>query len=202
MQLIDDTYFVGELNIANTDNPAVIENLNGFINKYQIKYLKMLLGDSLYAEFIAGITPVPIPGTDPQEYAPIDAKWANLLNAIVQSDIKVCPIANFVYFYFVRDQAVYNAGINVVVAKGENSVTADSKVKTARAWNEMNELSYEVYKFLKVNVCIYGVIPYQVYFNYNFFGASLDWYSWWWGYGIRYSRYIPEIYKPINILNI
>jgi hypothetical protein len=50
--LIDTSYFVGELNIPNTDSPAVVEKLTWFINKYEVDILRDILGVDLYRAFM------------------------------------------------------------------------------------------------------------------------------------------------------
>lgn len=199
--LIDASYFIGELDIPNTDSLPVQENLQIFINKYEVKFLKMLLGNVLYAEYIAGSTLVPVePATDPVTYEPIPQKWIDLQNQLRDVTTKVSPIANFIYFYFVRDKTIYNSGTGTQQAEGENSTKADSKIKTVRAWNEMNELCFEIHKFLKTNISVYGPLAYNLYFRDNWY--LWDW-SYWWGQLLPYYlRCIPEIYVPINTLNL
>ena len=50
--LIDTSYFVGELNIPNTDSPAILERLTWFINKYEVEILRDVLGTDLYRAFM------------------------------------------------------------------------------------------------------------------------------------------------------
>lgn len=198
--LIDSTYFVGELNIANTDTVPVQENLQLFINKYEPKFLKMLLGNTLYNEYLIGITPVPVdPPTDPVTFEPIPQKWLDLQDQLRNITTKVSPIANYIYFFFVRDAVLYNSGTGVQQAEGENSIRGNSQIKTVRAWNEINELSFEIYKFLKTNVSIYGPVPYTLRLRDNW--ILWDWFYWWSWFPIAYRYNLPEIYIPINTLN-
>lgn len=198
--LIDVTYFVAELNIPNTDRAEVVASLDIFIKKYEPKYLEMLLGEIMYAEYVAGTTLVPIdPDADPVEYEPIDQKWIDLENKLRDPGTKVSPIANYIYFFICRDAAIDNSGIGMTLPVGENSTRADSKIKTSRAWNEMNELSYSVYKFLRANVGIYGPTPYHICFRFPMYA---NWSLWWDYYGYQFRNRVPEIFIPINPLNI
>jgi len=64
---IDQTYFVGELDIPNTDQDSVQERLQTFIKKYEPIFLQKLLGWALYNQFVAGIN-VALPATPDQRY--------------------------------------------------------------------------------------------------------------------------------------
>lgn len=201
MSLIDATYFIGELNIANTDEAAGLAYLNIFIDKYESEYLKLLLGKTLYASFVAGLVPVPVdPPTDPATFEPIAQKWIDLQNQllVISGTSKVSPIANFVYFYFIRRATYSNTGAGMTQPAYENATVIDSKIETSRAWNEMNKLSFEVYKFLKENVATYGPLPYDLRFlNNDYLYIWFDWSYWWGFFPFNYRRLIPEIFRPI-----
>ncbi len=53
--LIDRTYFVGDLNIPNSNLPDVGENLDWYIEKYENQFLEKLLGYDLYKAFRNGL---------------------------------------------------------------------------------------------------------------------------------------------------
>lgn len=59
MSFIDASYFVAELDIPNSDNPAVAERISYFIEKYEPTFLQKLLGYPLYKAFITGMNVVP-----------------------------------------------------------------------------------------------------------------------------------------------
>ncbi len=81
MSLIDRTYFIGELNIPNTDTPAIGELLDWFIEKYEEKFLTDVLGYSLYKALKAGL-----------QVLPVDQKWTDLIEGVEYTDIhnKTC----------------------------------------------------------------------------------------------------------------
>ncbi len=56
MPLIDHTYFIGELNIPNTDKPEVFEELMHFIAVYEEKFFNEVFGYSFYKAFKTGIS--------------------------------------------------------------------------------------------------------------------------------------------------
>src|SRR3954471_2443196 len=106
MSLIDKTYFVGEINIPDTDNPAVEERLNFFIAKYEEEFLKTVLGYSLWSSYTTGIAVTPTP----------DVIWTNLRDGVeylvsektykyrglYNPTLKLSPIANYVYYWWMR----------------------------------------------------------------------------------------------------
>lgn len=194
MSLIDATYFIGELNIANTDEPATMSYLQVFIDQYEAEYLTLLLGPTLYASFLEGLALQPIP-----------QEWIDLQNQllVINGTSKVSPIANFVYFYLIRRATYSSSGTGLTQPLNENSKVIDSKIETSRAWNQMNKLSFTVYKFLKANVSVYGCLPYDLRFlNNDWLYAWFDWSYWWGFFPFNFRRLIPEIFRPINVTNI
>lgn len=74
--LIDRTYFVGDLNIPNTNTTAIGELVDWFIEKYEEKFLQGVLGYSLYKAFKAGMQEDPVP-----------QKWTDLIEGVEYTDI-------------------------------------------------------------------------------------------------------------------
>lgn len=126
MQLIDGTFFIGELTIPHLDTVGVSERLDVFIKKYEKIFLTLLLGESTYNDFMAGLEENPIP-----------AKWQTLKDLLVDSTDKESPIANFVYFHWMVDKITQTVGLGESKAKAENSTIVNNDPKRVRAWNEM-----------------------------------------------------------------
>lgn len=116
--------FIGENAIAQVQIvTAVEENLQWFINKYEPKFLKILLGDDLYQEFITGLAVLPTP----------DQKWLDLRD---NTDIKPMLI-DYIYYWYTKNDVTHTTGTAEVMAKNENSTITNRADKMARAWNEM-----------------------------------------------------------------
>ena len=147
--LIDATYFIGELAIANRDKASVIASINLFIQKYEAKYLRMVMGETIYADYLAGIEEDPIP-----------AKWTDLQNVIRVASTKDSPIAGYVYWWYMRDQASQTVGMGQVKPLAENAIMVSNIDKMTRAWNEMVDQTKVVAKFLFDNQDTYGNYPY------------------------------------------
>lgn len=74
--LIDRSYFIGELNIPNTNQVSVGEVLDWFIEKYETEFLSKVLGYELYKALKAGlIAPV------------VDQKWTDLIEGVEYTNL-------------------------------------------------------------------------------------------------------------------
>lgn len=126
----------GEQNIADISNDGVQENLQVFIDKYEVKFLKELLGVTLANEFIAGLAE-----------DPIEQKWIDLRDATDLKEMLKC----YVYYWYTNYQITFSSGTGEVKAKNENSNMASAYPKMVLAWNQMVkmarvfDLSTEIY---------------------------------------------------------
>jgi len=71
MSLIDNRYFTGSLTIAQLGQPAVVDNLNVFIQRQEPLFLQAALGYQLWKDFVAGLN-APV----------IDQKWLDLRDGV------------------------------------------------------------------------------------------------------------------------
>jgi hypothetical protein len=78
MSFIDASYFVAELNVPNSGQPAVLEKITWFIEKYEPIFLQKLMGYPMYKAFVAGINVV-APATP-------DIRWLNILYGAEYTD--------------------------------------------------------------------------------------------------------------------
>ena len=76
MSLIDRTYFVGELNIPNTNQAAIGSAVDLFIEQYEEKLLNDVLGYTLNKALKAGLQEVPVA-----------QKWTDLIEGVEYTDI-------------------------------------------------------------------------------------------------------------------
>lgn len=135
--IIDSTYFIGEINIAQLGQPHVVENLQIFIDKYEKKYLQKVLGKELTDLFLAGL-----------KENPVIERWTNLLDKL-QSDDKISPIANFIYYHYCLSEHTFRGGYGDQLPKAENSEVITPNYKIVKAWNEMIELTNDLVKWVK-----------------------------------------------------
>jgi hypothetical protein len=72
-------------------------------------------------------------------------------------------IANYIYYWWQRDNQTQSTSTGESKAKKENAYNVSGADKAARAWNEMRDGVLECYGYLQYN---YGLYP--TYYTYNF----------------------------------
>lgn len=127
-KVIDYTFFIRGLSVAQLSQIEVRENLDLYINLYGLEFLEILLGESLAKEFLIGLA-LPAP----------EQKFLDLKEVLVNDSLKVSPVANYVYVKLLEDEITQNSGIGVVRSEGENSYNENPTVKIVTAWNIMAE---------------------------------------------------------------
>lgn len=182
MSLIDRTYFIGELNIPGTDKTEVQERLDWFIAKYESELLLNIMGYRLYTDFAAGIAVL-----SPEQ------KWLDLKNGVQYTNKSNKPdnwkgmviatpkqsfIANYVYFFWMKDHASYTSTTGEVRNKPENAMNVWHGEKMVRAWNEMSSWVDQLIAYLNV---------------------KRDDYT---GWTDQNSYDVQRVYRPINIFGI
>jgi len=164
---VDYTYFYDSLSIPNievpegtdidsTDTSNVIQmgkvaDLTKMITKYDQKFLILVLGKTLYEEFKAGVGAYPAVGST------IEAKWKILLDMLVNRETKESPLANYVFWHYLREMAESTTGIGEV----EVEKTVSPIRKQVRVWNEMVEVLREVKSFLEESSDYPSFDPYK-----------------------------------------
>lgn len=148
MALIDFTYFQGELIVPNLvgtlgTHIATQSNLQWFINKYEVDYLNKLLGKDMAATFLTALDDNP------------DQKWIDLKDQIIDSVNKYSPITNYVYYFYRRSTHTNFSMSGETESKNENSQVVSPSSKITFIYNEMVDMSYEIYEWLIENKDIY-----------------------------------------------
>ena len=168
--IINIDYFNGDLNIPNTDHEEVKADLELFINQYESKFLSELLGFETYKLFHDDIDySVPEASISPWEELLSGAefvdshkrknKWPGFIGDQFGIDHKESPIANFVYWHWMRRSVSQTVGVGVVKAKVENSTIADPNPKMVKAWNDMVEMLWIFHDFVTNDSDIRALLP-------------------------------------------
>lgn len=119
--IIDSSFFHTDLHIGQLDNLAVQEVVDTYIEIHEKKFLKILLGKELSKQYS-------------QEY---EGNLENLDEILVDREIRLSPIANYVYCqYLMRTHGIHQ-GIGVVIPNAENSMRINPVQKVVVAWNDM-----------------------------------------------------------------
>lgn len=140
--LVTTDYFVGELLIPNlSGNGAVIEarkaEVTRFISIHEPKYLEKLLGTAIYALFKTGIA-----STNPEE------RWTDLKNKLINEELKTSPIAEYVYYHYMRHKMTLTAGNGEVNMLSENSENVLNTDKLISAWSNMVDTSRQIWEWM------------------------------------------------------
>lgn len=150
--LIDEKYFKGEILIPNLVSQGVgisdsichanIKRLGEFIEKYESFFLSKLLGRKLYDELTKEInTP--------------ESKWVALKETLVNEATLTSPIANYVYYWFIRNQITNTTGIGETVNQANNSIVVSPEQKMVKAWNDMVDDLTLIVQFMNDNRQVY-----------------------------------------------
>lgn len=162
MSLIDETYFVGELNIPNTSTVAILERLHVFIEKYEQQFLQDLLGYELWKLLDTQITQeeenspaTPLPRLDTllngSEYTDQAGKLRHWRGLVFNDGTPRSPIANFVYWHWMKDQATQTTGLGEAATQAQNATLVSPTGKMIAAWNDMRKQIAHLHYFLQSN---------------------------------------------------
>lgn len=149
--LIDTSYFIGDINIAQLGQRAVINRVEQYIAKYEAAYLLKVLGYAFSKLFNEGRDVAEpeerwyklINGDEYTNEQDITSKWEGFTN-----DALISPIANYVYYWYTRDNASQTTASGEKSDSIKESVNVGPAMKQMRAWNEMVRLNRELYSFL------------------------------------------------------
>lgn len=118
-------------------NEALTGFISSFIGKYEPEYLRKLLGDELYNDFLVH-----------EDEGRHDACWEGLKVLLVSDcgEFKISPIANYVYFHLLR-HAQSTATMNGVKTDGDENLISPQR-KMVYAWNDMVSSNRRIYIWL------------------------------------------------------
>jgi len=159
MAIIDTSYFFGGLLIPQAEQASVTAKLQLFIDKMEDEYLEQMLGYAFAKLYKAGIianTQIYLDIQNGKEYTDQkgdDQKWKGL--RFTTGTSKRSPVANFVYFYFMRTHITKTTASGEGVVEKENMKSTSAAPKQTEAWNEMVRMNNQLVEFLLVNEAIY-----------------------------------------------
>lgn len=149
--LITFDYFAGEIYIAQLGQKTVQDKMTLFINKRERDYLLAIMGYEFFKEANTGMS-----AAEPE------AKWSELKSGAEYTDEygilqkwtgfsnieKISPVANYVYFWYSRDNASKTTVIGEVQDTKTITINVAPAFKQMRAWNEMVEMNLSLVDFL------------------------------------------------------
>lgn len=149
MLYIDKTYFTKQLSVSNTEEPTsdATAELNSSIDRYVSQFLKLTLGNVLFAELKSYTTNGELDDDAPQ-------KWKNLIDGCdyvidgttytwqglryTDGAFKVSLLANYVYVN--QFNTNINSQLGQVLIEGKNSNVVDSTPHLVSIWNDFVEM--------------------------------------------------------------
>lgn len=161
MILIDKTYFKGELSLPNIPVSSSDDANNGvklalqsvgekdltvFVDKYVVDYLVRLVGRELTSVFLNEI----------MKESP-DEIWDNLKNQLLIGigPYKASPLANYVYYWLMRDARTKTTQGGEADPKFDNAENVSNDHKIVKAWNDMVTMTCIIKKWYCENMEAY-----------------------------------------------
>lgn len=142
--IIDGSYFTGVLSIGvnwdtgadSVTRDAETDNLQSYIDLYERKYLLYTLGESMSRNFINYLLSNSENKVD---------KWEILKDKLSVKGLS--PVANYVYFQYVRRCGIKQTQTGPVYSSGDDR--ANPNPLLISAWNDMTDMNKSLYVFLK-----------------------------------------------------
>lgn len=135
--IIDESYFINRIAIANTNNTSVEASLNAAILEYEKEALLSALGYELYELFIANPTvQIYKDILDGKEFSfefcgkTVTRKWIGLANSEKDS-----LLAYYTYVNYEKDRNTFNSSVGFVTPKVENAEQSNPRLKYVNSWN-------------------------------------------------------------------
>lgn len=155
--LINSTFFQGRLEIAQKTQGAVSTSLQLLIDTLEPEYLDLVLGYELKRDYLIGIA-----------LGSPEAKWVNLRDGVeftnrkgsldkwpgfkfIEGGMNRSPIANYVYYWYLRKQATATVGSGEKEINAENAENSNSLEKQVSAWAQMVVWNKKLVEYLYVN---------------------------------------------------
>jgi len=144
--VIDYTYFqtppVAIPNIALTPGPYLArkEELDRYILIYEKKYLREMLGDTLYDLFVAG---------------PAVERFVTMMAQLRDTDNKISPIANYVYVRYMQDTQKVTTSSGDKETQSPGMINQVNSQKYSSIINDMITMSEDLYDWISDNASDY-----------------------------------------------
>ena len=151
--LIDSTYFIGEISLPAQVLTGTLADINPFIVKYEREALIDLVGYTLYKQLKVGIE------AGSPDYG--EVKWKRLItgyeysidylgdthlvkwNGLINSEL-ISLLAYYIYYQYVKYHATHTSGLGELLTNAENASKISPSQKMVNAWNRFIELRGKV----------------------------------------------------------
>lgn len=148
MYIIDDSYFIKQYAIPNSNEVDISNTIDPFVMWIDSRArlcLQLALGNVLFSDFDSNVSDGALKSTAPD-------KWKNLVNGVsyVKNDktyawkglaysegsFKGSLLVPFIYAEWLKDQVTRMSGVGEVKGNAANSVNANSTERYVSTWND------------------------------------------------------------------
>lgn len=146
MSILSDGYWSGSVNLT---ADQITQVNSAWLDNYEEKILKKLMGQELYKAYITDLNGTSDPTAqrfkdlvDGAEFSfdyygsTVNLEW----NGLRDADLQVSLIANYVYFNFRNQTETINTNVGQKTASAELAVQADVFPKLRSVWNDMIDM--------------------------------------------------------------
>jgi len=143
--LINKTFFVGEIILPNLHLQAEETRLDYFISKYEPECLIKIMGYPLYRLFLSESSSRMndlLNGAEYQDGEGNFRKW----NGLKYGTLSL--IASYIYFYFIENNKAHTVGTGSMITKKESGSSISPADKMTLAWNFFSEETNKMCFFL------------------------------------------------------
>ena len=180
MYLIDETYFVMDLNVPNKvqslDIPVDEKPLEFYIDKYARQLLQNALGNVLFDELDDYVDGVELKEDTPEKWSDLvngksytyndkDYKWKGLI--FTEGAFKGSLLANYSFYHWHINKISRMSGLGEVKGNAVNSVNVNSTRKSVKVWNDYLEMYQGFYENNTYTYSEVKGVPFHDYYNPN-----------------------------------
>lgn len=168
--LINSSFFVRDINLVNLTEIRTLERVNSFISKYEPECLKRIFGEALYRKYLSEssqrMTDLTF-GTGYVSGSNFERYWDGIVH-----DGNISLVANYVYYYFQKANALQTVGTSTKASKSEAGTSESPADKMIAAWQFFASETRAMCSFLwnkRVGDVVNGdrVYPEFTHYNYN-----------------------------------
>lgn len=144
--IVNQSFFVGELELPNLNNSAELERLTTVINRVEPDCLLKIMGYPLYKLFgseSSGRMTDLLSGAEYTDSYGVLQKWPG-----IKHDTIISLIANYVYFKYLELKKASLSGTGTSISKPEAGAAYSPGDKMAIAWNFFSEEVRKMSDFL------------------------------------------------------
>lgn len=144
--IVNQSFFIEDLELPNLTHTADLERLNNFIIKREPDCLLKILGYPLYKLFLSESSQRMTDLLDGTEYTDGEGTLRNWQG--IKHDTTMSLIASYVYFYYMEANKAKMTGVGVATAKPEAGFSTSPADKMAKAWNYFSSETFDMTCFL------------------------------------------------------